>query len=471
VNALRILVIADLSGRRNAGRCDPPGLASRAIAEVDIDSFDRVLARTAPRLMLPSIDESAPEIALSFAELDAFTPDRLYRDLELFSDLRAARERPDDLQTLAQTASRPAAAGKSAAPSAPVEDNPATLERLLGRPLAPGGASSGSPVSDKVRQLLHRIVSPHVVAGPHPHRDQYLAAVDAAIGERIRAILHHPDFQCLEATWRSVHSLVTSLELGEQMTLCLLDASHDELAADLAGAAGDPEASALYRRLAERETETTGGDPWSLIVGDLTFGAGADDGSMLYALGAIAARIRAPVLAAADCSLLGCRSLAETPDPRDWTALDPAAEQRWQALRKSPVARWIGLALPRVLLRLPYGARAEAVEAFDFDELAGGRRHEHYLWGNPAYACARLIGASFAEAGWDTMPDTSGNIDDLPAHTWSEDGESRMQPCAEALIGERGSRRMLERGLIPLLSHRGRNAVRVVRIASIADQG
>jgi type VI secretion system protein ImpC len=178
--------------------------------------------------------------------------------------------------------------------------------------------------------------------------------------------------------------------------------------------------------------------------------------ALLSALGAVATQIGAPVLAAADPRL-------------DWSALDGEAAARWQALRASAQARAIGLALPRWLLRLPYGPKTDPVEAFPFDELGGKRAHEAYLWGNPAFACALLAVAAFREKGADMQLGDVLELDDLPAHTYREDGESHLQACAEVFMPERVSTALLGLGLMPLISARDRNSARLARFQSIAD--
>jgi type VI secretion system protein ImpC len=175
------------------------------------------------------------------------------------------------------------------------------------------------------------------------------------------------------------------------------------------------------------------------------------------------------LLAAAHPSLLGCDSLATTPDPAAWAPLEPQAETSWRALRGSPPASWIGLALPRILMRIPYGKQTDPVERFAFEELTPDRPHESYLWGNPAIACAMLIGASYLEKGPDMEPGDLLDIEDLPANSWREGDVSRMKPCAETLLGERATHAILTRGLIPLLSHGNSNRARVARFQSIAD--
>ncbi len=235
-------------------------------------------------------------------------------------------------------------------------------------------------------------------------------------------------------------------------------------------AGGELSNSALYRKLVEQGVETPGGQPWSLIVAGYGFRAEVADLKLLAALGAIAAQAGGAVLAAAEPAVLGCRTLAETPDPGGWQDLEPEAQEAWRALRRAPVAASIGLALPHVLLRLPYGRRSDPIETFAFEELSGTEDHERFLWGNPAFACALLIAQAFQDEGWDLCPGNRLDLGDLPAHSYIDaDGEARLTPCAEVLLSQRAAEAVLARGVMPLMSHRNLNAVRLLRLQSIAD--
>jgi predicted component of type VI protein secretion system len=157
------------------------------------------------------------------------------------------------------------------------------------------------------------------------------------------------------------------------------------------------------------------------------------------------------------------------PDPREWRLPADDVFEGWRELRESLIAPWIGLTLPRMLLRLPYGKATDRVGDFEFDELGAARDHERYLWGNGAFACALLLGRSFVSRGWDMEPGDELDVEDLPAHTYTEDDEKRLQPCAETNLNDRAGQALLERGLIPLLSYKNRNAIRVMRVQSVAE--
>ena len=470
---LRVLVMADFSGR---SRRESPSalleLSSRPLLAANADNLDAVMARLAPKLRL-TLNGGAGGAALTigFAQLDDFHPDALYQRLELFQSLRRSRARLLNPASFAQAVAElsPAPPQEPAKPeSAATEDDAALLERLLGKTSEP---PSTRPVTDvgtaAINTLLQAVVQPHIVR-TDPRQEVWIEAVDAAIGEQLRAILHQPAFQALEATWRGVRDLVANLD-SDLLRVDLLDVTKQELLADLRTAGGQPRATSLYTLLIDREVQLPDSQPWSLLVGDYAFGATPDDIALLAALGSVAAHAGGPFLAAADPNALGCASAAELADPTQWTPLPAAAEQHWQALRQTEVAPWLGLALPRVLLRLPYGQKTEPVEQLEFEEMPLGRDPDAYLWGNPAFACARLIAAAFAENGWDFSPGDVLELDDLPAHVYGEAEERRMQPGTEVLLGERAMQALLTRGIMPLLGHRQRNVVRLARFQSLAD--
>ncbi|MDG4555059.1 MAG: type VI secretion system contractile sheath large subunit [Candidatus Competibacter sp.] len=470
---LRVLVMADFSGR--AQRETPAALldlASRALLTVNADNLDAIMARLTPKLRLAMNGGSGgAALTIGFAQIDDFHPDALYQRLELFQSLRRSRARLLNPASFAQAVAElsPTPPQESAKPEPATEENDsALLERLLGKtPDQPPPARPADVGAAAINTLLQAVVQPHIVR-TDPRQEAWVEAVDAAIGEQLRAILHQPAFQALEAAWRGVQGLVASLD-SDVLRVDLLDVTKQELLADLRTAAGQPRATSLYTLLIDREVQLPDSQPWSLLVGDYAFGATPDDIALLAALGSVAAHAGGPFLAAADPSVLGCASTADLADPAQWAPLPAAAEQDWRALRQTEVAPWLGLTLPRVLLRLPYGRKTEPVEQLEFEEMPLGRDPDAYLWGNPAFACARLIAAAFAENGWDFSPGDVLELDDLPAHVYGEAEERLMQLGAEVLLGERAMQALLARGIMPLLGHRQRNAVRLARFQSLAD--
>jgi type VI secretion system protein ImpC len=234
----------------------------------------------------------------------------------------------------------------------------------------------------------------------------------------------------------------------------LLDIAKPELAADLI---------ATYERLIEG---APGAESWAVLVGNYTFDQTDEDVRLLGRIAAVARQATAPFVAAASPRVLGCGSLAETPEPREW---HPSTRESWDALRRLPQARWLGLALPRFLLRLPYGKETGATERFKFEEFGRAAGHEDYLWANAAFACACLLGEAFSESGWNMRPGEVSEISGLPLHVYRAGGESQLKPCNEALVSERAAEAILDRGLMPLVSSRGSDSVRLIRFQSLAD--
>jgi type VI secretion system protein ImpC len=473
---MRILVLADFSGRGNRGLESVADLADRPIMALDLDTFGTAFRRLAPSLALGAGIGGAAGVAVEFDSLDDFHPDRLYATLEPFRALRESRARLLDPATFEQEASRlmesapPPSGATDVAPAiepARKEGQAELLQRLIGGP----ARSAARPASTQavVDGLIRRLVQPHMTPGSGRTSEPYVAALDASLTELMNVLLHEADFQRLEAIWRGVRRLVDSLELGGALELHVVDISKAELLADLDASKGSPSESAAHRLLVDASRRGADARPWSLLVGHYSFGANADDIALLGHLGVIASRAGAPLLAAAEPSLLGCERLGDDAEPRCWVFTDANVEKLWTALRSSPIGRWLSLALPRMLLRLPYGAKTDPVESFAFEEFGALARHEDYLWGSPALACAEVIARAFLDEGPELSIEGPLEIDDLPAHVRDQDGERRLQPCAEFALPIRVGEEMTQRGMIPLLSYGNRNAVRVMGIRSISS--
>ena len=457
----RILLMGDFTGRASRGVSDP-SLKGRRPVLVDRDNFDRVMEKL--EVELPSV---------RFGELDDFHPDRLYEQLPVFRTLRDARERLGDRATFKQAAAEmrawaPARPAPAPRPAPSPDLARLTPDQLFSRMLdesAPAAAQRQS-LPDPFDRLLREIVAPHLEPKPDPRQAELIAEVDETTSGQMRAILHHPEFQALEAAWRGLFFLVRALETGTGLKLYILDVSPGELASF--AVAEDMTATPLFDIVVDQTVNTPGAEPWAVLAGNYTFANTPQDLVTVRALGRLARAAGAPFLAAANPQILGCSSFAAAPDPRTW-APDPQCARLWQALRRAPEADWVGLVLPRFLLRLPYGESTDATEAFDFEEMPGAPAHEDYLWGNPVFACLLLMGEGFAEYGWSFRPDAYHEIGHLPVHLYKEAGESVLKPCAEALITERAAEAMIEGGLMPLVSLKDSDRVRLLRFQTIAE--
>lgn len=396
----RILVLGDFSGRAQRGERSP--LAGRRAMKVDCDNLDQVIEDLDVRLDLP-------RAALRFRELDDFHPDHIYRAAPIFQQLENLR---------------PATAPPNAPPAG-------LLDAMIGQTES---RSARAEDAGDLAAFIQRVSSKHLEEPPDAAKQEWKAKVRSAAGETMCAILHHPDFQALEAGWRSASMLVTRLGAEDGIEIAIVDVTLDELT-------DDPEAAARWLAGSKK--------PWSLVVGNYAFAQGAADARHLAILGH-AARVA------------GCPVLAEAqPQEREVPA-------EWQALRRSAEARWIGLALPRFLVRLPYGKSTSPVESMDFEEMRESV-HTGYLWGNPAFCCACLIGQAFREHGWDMRPGMCRRMDGMPLHVYQSGGEPVSKPCAEVLLSEIEAEQLLDQGFMPLASLKDQDAVLVVRFCSIAE--
>jgi type VI secretion system ImpC/EvpB family protein len=412
---MRLLVLGDFSAASTTARVP---LAVRPTHRVDIESVDALMQRLRPRVELPSG-------AFEPTQIDDLHPDRVYARLDIFRELAAKRLQP-----------------------------PAEHDELLGRLLGKASDAPASPRPKGLDALIHDAVAPHIVKDTSARDKAYLEGVDSAIAGQMRSVLHAPPFQALERAWRGLQWLVSGLELDENLQVHVFDATRDELVDDIVASGGQLAQTGLYRALADRWRNVPGGQPWSAIAVLQEFGASDADVGLLAALGLIASQAGGPLLGGADWRL---------------TDDDDKGLSGWNTLRRSEAAPWIGLAAPRVLLRLPYGKRSDPIDAFAFDEFAGAPDQDALLWGHASLATALLIGRAFSASGWEMEPGDEREIGELPAYTFESGGEKQLQPAGEHFLTERGIQKLLDRGLIPLASRRDRNAIVAVRFQSIAD--
>jgi len=481
-DAMRMAVLGDFSGRQGRGPFRPAG--ARRLIPVDRDSIESVLAAMNPAVRLTALSADEAQATLRFAELEDFHPDRLYTRLDVFKTLRrllkdldnprkseaAAREiRSWSPIVIAEKASPAEASPKSQPQPLQNADGGGLLDAIIDASADAGAGASPTYQDPDWQAFLGRIVAPHLSADPDPQTEDLRRIVEGAISDVMRGILHDPAFQSLESKWTGLRWLVSRLETGDDLKLYLLDVTPDELAEDLRST-DDMRKTGLYTCLSPENSLAADSETWGLIAVLQDFGASRDDAEILGRLGQLCAHAGMACVAGADSGLLMRIPPEGASDPDDW---EPAGGSEdlaaWAAVRAMPQAASIGLAWPRFLLRLPYGADTEAIEHFAFEEMESPPVHGHYLWGNPALVCAQLIGASFIRDGWSFRPGAILNIDGLPIHMHRVHGESRIQPCTEVALSERAARRVMEKGIMPLLAFKDRDRARIARLQSIAE--
>jgi type VI secretion system protein ImpC len=481
----RIALLGDFSGRENRKLIEiGEALANRRPTLIDRDNYDSVLAKMSPCLELLLGGDFGYPTTLKFTDLDEFHPDSLFRHVQFFQKLRDTREKLSDPKTFAETAGELGIRGipSAAAAPAPVQpqkrDSSADVEQavsgsLLHQMLEETEKKADQPhpsrTPDPWTSLVRSIMAPHVVPKADPRQAEALALLDVGTSAQMNALLHLPWFQKLEAAWRAVLFLVRNVETSSHLKLLLIDVSKEELARDLASSK-DLRSTGTYRLLAEKTVGIPGAEPWAILAGNYTFDASRQDAELLARLAKVAAAAGAPFISGASPNLLGCDSIADLPDRRKWTS-QPAPETvaAWTALRSLAEARFLGLALPRFLIRLPYGKDTESTELFEFEEMPDPSAHDDYLWANPAFAATLLLAQAFTEQGWELRPGMLSEITGLPIYIYTREGESVTKPCAEVLMTQTAAEDMMAKGFMPLASLKDQPAIRLVRFQSLAD--
>ena len=251
-----------------------------------------------------------------------------------------------------------------------------------------------------------------------------IAEIDRLLSLQLNEIMHHPDFQKLEASWRGLHYLVHQTETSTQLKIRVLNVSKKDLLKDLERAS-EFDQSALFKKVYEDEYGTFGGAPFGTLVGDYEFGKHPQDMALLERISNVAAAAHAPFISAAAPDLFSMDSFTDLGSPRDLAKIfDTVEYAKWKSFRESEDSRFVGLTLPHVLGRLPYGQETCPVEAFNFEEDVDGTDHNKYLWTNAAYAFGTRITDSFAKYGWlATIRGVEGGglVEGLPTHTFKTD--------------------------------------------------
>lgn len=286
-----------------------------------------------------------------------------------------------------------------------------------------------------------------------------IADIDRALTDQLNAIMHSPDFQKLEGSWRGLHYLVMQSETSTTMKIRVLNVSKNDLIKDLEKAV-EFDQSALFKKVYEEEYGTFGGRPYGALIGDYEFSKHPQDFSLLEKISNVAAAAHAPFLSAAAPSLLGLENFTDLPNPRDLAKkFETPDYAMWKSFRESEDSRYVGLTLPHILMRLPYGPDTVPVEAFNFKEDVDGTDHSKYLWGNAAYAFGARLTDAFAKYGWCAAirgVEGGGRVDGLPTHTFNTDeGEIALKCPTEIAITDRREKELSDLGFIPLVHSKG----------------
>ena len=289
--------------------------------------------------------------------------------------------------------------------------------------------------------------------------DARIADIDNALTDQLNAVMHTQDFQKLEGTWRGMRYLVMKSETSTQLKIRVMNTSKKDLINDFKGAS-EFDQSAIFKKIYEDEYGMFGGAPYAALVGDYEFSRNPEDMYLLEEMSHVAASAHAPFLTASSPELFGKESFTELPEPRDLAKIfDTEAYVKWKTFRNSEDSRYVGLTLPHVLGRLPYGADNIPVEAFNYEEDVSGKEHDKYLWMNAAYALGTRLTDAFSRYGWCAAirgVEGGGLVEGLPTHTFSTDeGDVALKCPTEVAITDRREKELSDLGFIPLVHCKG----------------
>jgi type VI secretion system protein ImpC len=339
--------------------------------------------------------------------------------------------------------------------------DPDEFASLLKQSFKPRTERAATEVENAVATLVQQALSDSTLI-----RDDVLdtiedmiARIDEKLTAQINEILHTEEFQKIESAWRGLHYLVFNSETEAMLKIRVVNVSKSEVYKNLKlypGARWDQ--SPLFKQIYEQEFGQLGGEPFGCLIADYHFSHLPTDVQLLRDLSKIASSAHAPFFAGAEPTLLGMDAWTELSNPRDIGKIfDTPEYAAWKSLRDSPDSKYLGLCLPRVLSRLPYGAKTEPVDEFAFEEETDGHKGEKYAWMNASYAMAVNINRAFKEYGWCTRirgVQSGGEVVNLPTHTFpTDDGGVDLKCPTEIAISDRREAELAKAGLIPL-THR-----------------
>ena len=287
--------------------------------------------------------------------------------------------------------------------------------------------------------------------------DDMIAEIDRKLGMQLDEVLHHKDFQKLESAWRSLKFLVDRTDFRENTKIEMINVSKADLLEDFEDAPEIPK-SGLYKTIYTSEYGQFGGQPYGLLVGNYEFGPGPQDMKLLQYVAGVAGMAHAPFLAAVSPAFFGYSDFAALPTLKDiQSILEGPQYIKWQSFRETEDARYVGLTMPRFLLRLPYDPENAPVKSFNYRENVSGS-HGDYAWGNTAFALASRVAESFAQYRWCANiigPQGGGAVTDLPLHQFEAMGAIQTKIPTEVLVSERREFELAEEGFIALTMRKG----------------
>jgi type VI secretion system protein ImpC len=336
---------------------------------------------------------------------------------------------------------------------------------LLDQIVDKGRFGAEAPARERGKGLVRRFVE-EVLEGTitiRPDTEAMLNAriadIDRLISLQLNEVMHHPELQKLESTWRGLKYLLGQTETGVQMKIKVLNVKKNELLKDLQKAP-EFDQSALFKKVYEEEYGVFGGAPFGALLGDYDFGRSGQDIELLEKISQVSAAAHAPFITGTSPEMFNLENFTQLDAPRDLAKIfDTTEYAKWKAFRDADDARYIALTAPRMLLREPYGKSTVPVEAFDYEEGVDGRDHGKYLWGNAAWALGARVTQAFNRYGWCATirgVESGGLVEGLPVHNFrTEAGDVIMKCPTEVPITDRREKELADLGFAPLVHCKG----------------
>ena len=349
------------------------------------------------------------------------------------------------------------------------------FEALLQKEFRPKSDQARTAVEQAVKTLAQLALENTALVSDDALRsiEGIIAEIDKKLTDQVNLILHHPDFQQMESAWRGLHYLVNNTETDEMLKVRVMNISKKDMHKTLRkfkGTAWDQ--SPIFKKIYEEEFGQFGGEPYGTLVADYHFDHSPPDVELLGEMAKIAAAAHAPLIAGADPALFQMDSWSELANPRDLTKIFQTPEYAsWRSLRDSEDSKYVGLAMPRFLGRLPYGSKTDPVEAFAFEEDTDGSDASKYGWVNAAYGMAVNINRSFKEYGWCSRirgVESGGAVENLPSHTFPTDDGGIDQKCpTEIAISDRREAELAKNGMMPLIHRKNSDVAAFIGAQSL----
>src|SRR5437867_4757078 len=322
-------------------------------------------------------------------------------------------------------------------------------------------ATSRERGKDMVKEFIAQVVAGEMTLSRDADAtiNARIAQVDHLISLQLNEVLHHPALQKLEATWRGLKYLLDQSETSSQLKVRVLNVSKKEILRDLQRAP-EFDQSTLFKKVYEEEFGVFGGEPFGALIGDYEFSRHPEDIELLEKISQVAAGAHAPFLTAASAELMNLENFTQLGEPRDIGKIFDSTEfAKWKSFRASEDSKYVGLALPHILMRLPYGRDTKPVDEFGYEENVDGSDHSKYLWGNAAYALGARLTTAFAKYGWCAAirgVEGGGLVQGLPTHTFSTDeGEVALKCPTEIAVTDRREKELSDLGFMSVVHCKG----------------